>query len=58
VGVPWLAVALHLPLTVAYQLGMQPFIIFDALKLAIAVIVLPGAWFLAGRGKAQRFETK
>ena len=49
-GVPWLAVALHLGPQLAYQFGMQPFFIGDALKLIVAVIVLPGAWLVARRG--------
>lgn len=32
-----------------FQLGVQPFLLFDAIKLIIAVIVLPGAWWIAGR---------
>lgn len=50
-GVPWLAAVLHLPLHLAYEFGMRPFLLWDAVKLAIAVIVLPGAWLVAGRRK-------
>jgi biotin transport system substrate-specific component len=52
VGVPWLAVVLRLPPQPAYQFGMGPFLIGDALKLAVAMVLLPGAWFIARRGKA------
>ena len=50
VGVSWLATVYHLTPQLAYQFGMQPFLIGDTLKLIGAVIVLPGAWFIAGRG--------
>ncbi len=52
-GVAWLIAAFHLSLRQAYLGGVQPFLIFDALKLGVAVILLPGAWFIAGRGKAR-----
>src|SRR5579885_2955205 len=44
IGVPWLAVTLHLdPLTALLQ-GMVPFIPGDLLKLLIAAALLPTAW--------------
>ena len=51
VGLPWLATVYHLTPRLAYQFGMQPFLIGDTLKLIIAVIALPGAWLIAGRAK-------
>ncbi len=52
-GVTWLARVLHLGPQLAYQFGMQPFLFGDALKVIVAVILLPGAWFIAGRSRAQ-----
>lgn len=57
VGVPWLAnffaTAKGLPLTDAIALsfakGMQPFLIGDAVKAALAAAVLPIAWKLVGK---------
>ncbi|GBF72089.1 hypothetical protein PA598K_00322 [Paenibacillus sp. 598K] len=43
-GVPWLAYALEVPLTRALELGMYPFVGFDAVKALIAAIVLSAAW--------------
>ncbi len=53
-GVAWLMRTLHLSFSVAYQGGVEPFLAVDAIKLVLAVIILPGAWFLLGRGKTQR----
>lgn len=44
IGVPWLAVALHIGLLKAFLLGMVPFIIGDTLKLLIAAALLPTTW--------------
>ncbi|WP_037605195.1 biotin transporter BioY [Streptacidiphilus rugosus] len=49
VGVPWLAVAAHLPLAEAASLGLYPFLLGDALKVALATGLLPAAWKLVGR---------
>ncbi len=49
-GAAWLALVLHLTPAQAIAFGVQPFLLFDAIKLVIAVIALPGAWWLAGRG--------
>jgi biotin transport system substrate-specific component len=35
----------------AFQLGVQPFLWGDLLKLLLAAGILPGAWFLAGRAR-------
>jgi biotin transport system substrate-specific component len=54
-GVGQLLVVVHgLTLMQAFQVGVLPFLIFDAIKLIVAVIVLPGAWWIAGRGSRQR----
>ena len=49
VGVPWLAVAAHFSPQVAIDKGMMPFVLGDALKLAIAAGLFPFAWWLVGR---------
>ncbi|GAA4350779.1 biotin transporter BioY [Microbacterium rhizosphaerae] len=56
VGVPWLAVALGMPLSVAVGVGLAPFLVGDLIKLAAAAMLLPGAWAVIARltGKAGR----
>jgi biotin transport system substrate-specific component len=49
IGVPYLAVAAHLSLGRAIALGLTPYLIGDALKAALAMGLLPGAWKLVGR---------
>ena len=49
VGVPWLAVAAHFSPQVAIDEGLLPFVLGDALKLAIAAGLFPFAWWLVGR---------
>ncbi|GAA2107509.1 biotin transporter BioY [Microlunatus panaciterrae] len=44
VGVPWLMVIAHLSLPTALALGVVPFLIGDAIKIAVAAGVLPAAW--------------
>ena len=44
IGVPWLAVTLHLGPSVAILQGMVPFIPGDLFKLLIAAALLPTAW--------------
>ena len=51
VGLPWLAAALHVNANKAYEFGLYPFIIGDAIKLAIAAIALPAAWQIVKRGR-------
>jgi biotin transport system substrate-specific component len=43
-GVPWLAAALHIGSNKAYEYGLYPFIIGDAIKLGLAAAILPTAW--------------
>lgn len=47
-GVPWLMAFLNVPLTVALEFGLWPFVVGDALKIALAAGLLPLAWRLAG----------
>ncbi|MEV7775866.1 biotin transporter BioY [Kitasatospora sp. NPDC086791] len=49
VGVPYLALALHVPLARAAELGLYPYLVGDALKAALAAGALPLAWKLLGR---------
>ena len=47
-GVTWLARSLGVDLGTAMGLGVLPFLAGDALKIAIAALLLPGAWRLVG----------
>ncbi len=47
-GVAWLASWLAVDLPTALELGVWPFLIGDALKIALAAGLLPAAWKLAG----------
>lgn len=47
-GVTWLAVSLGVDLPTALGLGAVPFLVGDALKIALAAGLLPAAWKLAG----------
>lgn len=49
IGATWLALALDLSPARAWQLGVQPFLVGDALKAAVAALLLPGAWAVVGR---------
>jgi biotin transport system substrate-specific component len=46
IGVPYLALAIGVGLPEAIGLGVVPFLIGDALKIALAVGLLPAAWRL------------
>jgi biotin transport system substrate-specific component len=54
VGVPWLMLALGVSPEKAVALGFTPFIIGDAIKLAIAAGIFPMAWWLVGRRAGDR----
>jgi biotin transport system substrate-specific component len=49
IGVPWLALAAHLSPESAVAQGLTPFLLGDAIKLAIAAGLFPAAWWLVGR---------
>ena len=51
-GVTWLAVSLGVDLPTALGLGAVPFLVGDALKIALAAGLLPAAWRLAGDRKS------
>ena len=48
-GVPWLAASLGVGLSTAVEKGVVPFLIGDALKIAVAAALLPGTWALVSR---------
>jgi biotin transport system substrate-specific component len=47
-GVPGLMLVAHLPLGKALLVGVVPFLIGDAIKIALAAGLLPAAWKLVG----------
>jgi biotin transport system substrate-specific component len=49
IGTVWLANNLHISTAKAIDLGVTPFLIGDAIKLAVAALVLPAAWKLVRR---------
>lgn len=48
-GVPWLMAWTHSGLGTALSLGVRPFLAGDAIKIALAAGLLPGAWRLLRR---------
>ncbi|PRX49268.1 biotin transport system substrate-specific component [Prauserella shujinwangii] len=48
-GVPWLMAAASLDLATALDKGVAPFLLGDALKIALAAAVLPATWALVHR---------
>ncbi len=48
-GVSWLAIHLSVDSATALELGLVPFVIGDAIKLAVAGLLMPVAWRLAER---------
>jgi biotin transport system substrate-specific component len=48
-GTTWLAADLHLSARRAVALGVEPFVVGEALKLAVAGLALPTAWRVARR---------
>ena len=49
IGAVWLAQDLHLSASKAVDLGVTPFLVTDALKMAVAAVVLPAVWKLVRR---------
>lgn len=54
VGVPWLMVATGWDFAKAFSLGVQPFLVGDAIKLVLAAGLFPFAWWVVGRGTEER----
>ncbi|MEV6913235.1 biotin transporter BioY [Amycolatopsis sp. NPDC051071] len=49
IGVPWLMASTGYSLSTALGKGVVPFLIGDALKIAVAAALLPGTWALVSR---------
>lgn len=49
VGVAWMVLTLHMAPLAALTVGVLPFLIGDAIKIALAAGVLPGSWALVRR---------
>ena len=54
VGLPWLAFVTHSDAAKTIQLGLTPFILGDVLKLVLAALVFPAAWWVVGRRPGER----
>jgi len=52
VGVPWLALSLHVSIGEAISLGMTPYLLFDLMKAVGAGTLLPATWRLVDRSDA------
>ena len=53
-GVPWLMVAAGFDIATGLEKGVYPFLVGDIVKLALAGIIFPAAWWLVGRGDGAR----
>lgn len=49
VGLPWLMVVTGYPLNETIAKGLTPFVIADALKLVLAAVLFPVAWWIVER---------
>lgn len=54
IGIPWLMLATGFDLGTAIEKGLLPFVFGDILKLALAGIAFPAAWWLVGRRTGER----
>jgi biotin transport system substrate-specific component len=54
VGVPWLAIVTQSDPAAAIKLGLVPFLVGDILKLVLAAVVFPAAWWVVGRRPGER----
>jgi biotin transport system substrate-specific component len=54
IGVPWLMAATGQNLAWALENGAIPFLIGDAIKLAVAAALLPAGWWLVNRRSQER----
>jgi biotin transport system substrate-specific component len=54
VGIPWLMAATGFDLTTGIAKGLAPFVFGDILKLALAGIAFPVAWWVVGRRTGER----
>lgn len=55
IGVPWLAyAAFGGDLALAFENGMRTFLLWDGVKLALAAVAFPAAWWFVGRRPGDR----
>jgi len=55
IGVPWLAVTyLDGDLSQAIEVGLLPYLLWDAVKLTLAAVAFPAAWWFVGRRPGDR----
>jgi biotin transport system substrate-specific component len=54
VGLPWLAVVTGWDASKTLKLGLEPFIVGDLLKLVLAALVFPAAWWVVGHRPGER----
>ncbi len=54
VGIPWLMAATGFDLATAIDKGLAPFVAGDLVKLALAGILFPVAWWIVGRRTGER----
>lgn len=49
VGLPWLMVVTGSSLAETIDQGLRPYLVGDAIKLALAAVIFPSAWWFVGR---------
>ena len=54
IGVPWLMLSLDMSVQDALANGFTPFILGDLLKLFLAAMLFPAAWWVVGRRPGER----
>ena len=54
VGLPWLMAVASYDLPTAVAKGLTPFLVGDILKLALAAVLFPLAWWIVGRRPGER----
>lgn len=54
IGLPWLAVVAGFSPAETIQNGLVPFLMWDVLKLVLAAVVFPAAWWVVGRRPGER----
>ena len=54
IGLPWLMAATHHDVAWTIANGLTPFLLGDALKLALAAGLFPAAWWVVGRRPGER----
>ncbi len=58
IGVPWLMASLDVGLSAGLAKGVVPFLIGDALKIAVAAALLPGTWALVSHFRGDKHRRK